>query len=772
MNRGSVTATACGLAAGLGAWASAGSLDRMAVPDAGVRVAMLPPLWWLAVSLLAGAAAALLLAWILHRAGLGDRAADPLWPLAGAAALALPYLPWLADLCPALMLLAGPGAWLCWGVLAALSLWTLIIEATRAVRGARPGVRGGLPGRSAPSADELSARRRRWTTAVLLASLLSSGALAARFTHTALFPGGDEPHYLVIAQSLWRDGDLRIENNHQRGDYDEYFHRPLAPHYLTRGVDRLIYSIHPIGMPVLMTPAYAAGGYTAVVWALLVLAAVAMAAAWRLAWAVTGSASAATFAWAVVALGPPWIFNTFAVYPEVPAACASALAFGLTAGWRSGRIEPMAPVELPAWRWWVAGLAIATLPWFSTKYVVMGAALGLVALCRLWLPWPSGTDAPRATTIHRTLALMLPNAVSLASWFLFFHAIWGTFSPAAPYGAQRETRLAYLPAGMPGLLFDQEYGIVAAAPALLMVLPGLWLLWRAGGPRRRLGVELIATFAGLATVVGAFHIWWGGSAIVGRPLVSALPLLLVPVAAHWQACAAQPLRQAAQRVLLCFGGALTVLLASAQGGLLLVAGRDGASQVLEYLAPSTPVWTMLPTFLRQTPLAAGTMVALWGGVALLGGRLLGRHETARLGSGTAHAIAWTAIGAAGAGASVVATMLPPSTPPPHLAERSRVRMLDEFDARRRPFAIRYDPLTRVDPAQVPASFPLVVHAAGDRSTGRDAPLFGRRLSLPTGTYGVEMVFPVRPAAIAGTLTVHAGRTSPQLQGWDVALTPP
>jgi len=194
--------------------------------------------------------------------------------------------------------------------------------------------------------------------------------------------------------------------------------------------------------------------------------------------------------------------------------------------------------------------------------------------------------------------------------------------------------------------------------------------------------------------------------------------------------------------------------------------------VLEYLAPSTPVWTMLPTFLRQTPLAAGTMVALWGGVALLGGRLLGRHETARLGSGAAHAIAWTAIGAAGAGASVVATMLPPSTPPPHLAERSRVRMLDEFDARRRPFAIRYDPLTRVDPAQVPASFPLVVHAAGDRSTGRDAPLFGRRLSLPTGTYGVDLVFPVRPAAVAGTLAVHAGRTSPPLQGWDVALTPP
>ena len=80
-----------------------------------------------------------------------------------------------------------------------------------------------------------------------------------------LFPAGDEPHYLVIAQSLWRDGDLKIENNHTRRDYSEYFAPDLEPHYLTRGADGEIYSIHPIGMPVLIAPVYAAGGYRGVV---------------------------------------------------------------------------------------------------------------------------------------------------------------------------------------------------------------------------------------------------------------------------------------------------------------------------------------------------------------------------------------------------------------------------------------------------------------------------------------------------------------------------
>ena len=44
-----------------------------------------------------------------------------------------------------------------------------------------------------------------------------------------ILPGGDEPHYLIITQSLLKDRDLQIENNHARRDYAEYFRgRPAA----------------------------------------------------------------------------------------------------------------------------------------------------------------------------------------------------------------------------------------------------------------------------------------------------------------------------------------------------------------------------------------------------------------------------------------------------------------------------------------------------------------------------------------------------------------
>ncbi len=52
-----------------------------------------------------------------------------------------------------------------------------------------------------------------------LALYLVLGALHAR----AIGPGGDEPHYLVIAHSLLTDGDLQIENNHVERDYQAFW---------------------------------------------------------------------------------------------------------------------------------------------------------------------------------------------------------------------------------------------------------------------------------------------------------------------------------------------------------------------------------------------------------------------------------------------------------------------------------------------------------------------------------------------------------------------
>ena len=113
------------------------------------------------------------------------------------------------------------------------------------------------PGSSRVRASLASPARAPWL-AFLCAALVYN---AAAWRLAPLVPGGDEPHYLIIAQSLWRDGDLRIENNHQRGDYREYFGGELRPDYLKRGADGQIYSIHLPGVPAVIAPVLALGGY-------------------------------------------------------------------------------------------------------------------------------------------------------------------------------------------------------------------------------------------------------------------------------------------------------------------------------------------------------------------------------------------------------------------------------------------------------------------------------------------------------------------------------
>ena len=141
------------------------------------------------------------------------------------------------------------------------------------------------------------ASRPRLTVALLACLVYGVGA----WQDSPSVRGGDEPHYLIITQSLLKDGDLKIENNHRDGDYHAYFDGDLSkPDYRRLGRNGQIYSIHAPGLPLLIAPAFAIAGYHGVVVFLVLVAAAGGALAWHLAWLVTRRADAAWFGWAAV----------------------------------------------------------------------------------------------------------------------------------------------------------------------------------------------------------------------------------------------------------------------------------------------------------------------------------------------------------------------------------------------------------------------------------------------------------------------------------------
>ena len=142
----------------------------------------------------------------------------------------------------------------------------------------------------------------------------------------------------------------------------------------------------------------------------------------------------------------------------------------------------------------------------------------------------AATVVPFAQRIRVSLALGLPMVVSVALWMAFFDWIWGSPFPSVVYGTQRPVRWEYFVKGGPGLLFDQEYGIVPAAPIFAASLVGLIAMLWSDARSRRVAAEIVVIFAALLIPVGAFHLWSGGSGAIGRPVIAAILLLGLPIA--------------------------------------------------------------------------------------------------------------------------------------------------------------------------------------------------------------------------------------------------
>lgn len=353
----------------------------------------------------------------------------------------------------------------------------------------------------------------RATAAALLIALVSTSLAAWRVA--PMRPGGDEPHYLIMTQSLMQDGDLRIENNHAARDFAAYTETDINPQYLTRGQDGEIYPIHAPGLPAIVIPAFAAGGYTGVVLFLLLVMAAASALVWRLAWMATGHMAAAWFGWAAVAASCTWVFQSFLVFPEAVGGAAVACGLWLVLRLDRGGAPGSATLAL-------TGAALALLPWLHTRFAALAAGLGLMIVLRLW---PFG--------LRRILIFLATPVAAAVAWFGFFYAIYGTPSPMAPWGGPGGSSAGWMPTGFVGTLFDQQFGLLPYAPVVAAGLAGL-VAGTAEGWRRatRLQVLLLLVVPYLAATT-SYAMWWGGLSVPARLLTALLPLLAPAAAVLW-----------------------------------------------------------------------------------------------------------------------------------------------------------------------------------------------------------------------------------------------
>ena len=528
---------------------------------AGVRLAILP--LSVPVLLLAAAAAAAVVA--LRRAGAS------LLPLALLAFLLLPWLP-----------LSLPSAFLLWVWPLSLFLWIAVLMLMVV----------SIPREQA--AIGAAIRAPRIAAGVMAGAIFALSAWGA----APMIPGGDEPHYLIITQSLLLDRSLTIEDVHRRGDYRAYYGGELQPHVQRRGKDGRIYSVHAPGLPALVAPAFALGGHRAVVLFLVLVAAAGSALAWHCAWLAVRRTDAAWFAWAAVTLPVTAIFQSFMVYPD---GLGGVLA--LTGFWALLRADEEARDDdsVALRPWLLHGAALALLPWLHSRFAVLAAALGSLILLRL-----GSTKNPAG----KAVAFLSIPAISAVLWVGFFIAIYGRPDPSAPYGPGGDTgSFAFVPGGLGGLLFDQRFGLVTYAPVVAVAFAGLVAMFFRQ-PFRRLALELLFVITPYLLTVTHFAMWWGGSSPPARFFAPVLPLFAIPAAVAWTLATRRATRvlAAISLVLTAFASAIVVFV---YRGRLAFNTRDVPSLWLEWLGRLADLTTAAPGWARDTDLPLFRAIAIW-----------------------------------------------------------------------------------------------------------------------------------------------------------------
>ena len=497
-----------------------------------------------------------------------------------------------------------------------------------------------------------------------------------------------------------------------------------------------------LGARILVAPVLALGGDRGASLTIVVLGASVGTLLWQWLRAITGSTAAATFGWLAIATSAPFVLHGGAVSAEIPAALAVLVALASRPSMADTRATSV-----------VRGLALGALPWLGAKYVPMAMVIGVLLALR----------APKDRA--RLAAIAAPAVLLAVAWFAW---LFGTQSPSALYGSLRQMAPGHLVAGLPGLFFDQQYGVVTVAPLLAMASFGWWRLRRRDATGRSLVGETALPLLALAVTVGANTMWWGGSAAPGRQLVAALPLLGVPLAVLWRELADAPARRALLVVLLGVGIATTGTLVFAHEGRLVANSRDGVAAWLAYLAPADALSHIAPSFTANRTALAWPLVLLlvWVGVVAALWWAADRGKALMPGRAGLAAIAASALAVLTVSAMVPASSAEAARIGRSPTTRAQSAVLDAYDANARPVAIVFDPWRVVPPATVPPMVQFLAMPGERRAPQPLRVLLNMRLALPTGTYRVTLE-PLAGQSLHGSVGLQVGRAGAPQQTWTV-----
>ena len=329
-------------------------------------------------------------------------------------------------------------------------------------------------------------------------------------------PTGDEPHYLVISQTLLLYHSLDVTRDYTQGDYKTFYLGPLHPfqHTSTNRWGKLL-PLHSIGAPILWLIPFAIAGRLGTLFFMALVSICIIINMYLLMLSLGIQRNYAFFTSVGIILASPIL--VFSHHNFVEPIAALLCIYVLRVLFQ----EHLRTLDLVG-----SSVALGVLPWLHIRFAFFEVVLCCFLLARVY-------QENRFTKLKPYLAAFLP----MCGLFLIFEAynffVWGSLNPAINQASSGEVPFDNSPLrGLLGLFLDQEYGLLTNFPIFLFLLGGIILAIKQ--KFLRFNILLLLLAVPYIITIASFHNWDGGVSPPARFLT-----VLVPALAFYLALALQ-----------------------------------------------------------------------------------------------------------------------------------------------------------------------------------------------------------------------------------------
>ena len=345
---------------------------------------------------------------------------------------------------------------------------------------------------------------------LLLAAICSILFFMTSYVYVQLLanpPSGDEPHFLVISQTLLKYHSLNVMLDYQHGDYHLFYPVPIAPH-VARNANGQLLPLHSIGAPILWLIPYYFLGRLGAVFFISCVSVLTILNIYKFLLIMRVSQKYSFIVSLAYAVASPLYIYSHLTFIEPIGAfiCIYVL-----------RKIFQDDIKVPDLLF--SSVLLGILPWIHIRFAFFEMVLFFALLYKIY-------TQNRYKNMKYYLYYILPVTILFIIFEIYNYKVWGTLNPTINevndiHGGSNPFVVAPFN-GILGVFFDQEYGLFVNFPLFILLLPGIVLVTR----RKFLSYNLLMLILSIPYILlfTSFKAWSGGWGPPARFILVLLPL--------------------------------------------------------------------------------------------------------------------------------------------------------------------------------------------------------------------------------------------------------